>query len=178
MRINPCKEERLKSVLILPFFVACSVYICSLWEWNRLSVAVYAFLICIATIESVKNYIYWGRTIFLDPMGCEFLLLGFRKFYKWGELNVQFCANKSHFSLYCDVSGPGIIICKNTLKVPATKFTPSFCRVHYPFSSVFIRFRSKADEKRNTWEAPRSATYGYVVEKEEILGYLKSIGVL
>lgn len=177
MKIGPCRKEMFSDLLFCPFLTVAAGLACAKWHWNFYVTASLVVLMLVVFGNAVMSYLYLGREIILSTDSCTFSFWGYQHICDWKNVKVLLCTPDKK-SISNDILGPGIVIYDAALEIPSKKLTPSFCRTHHPIKSVFIRFRSKADEKRNTWEAPRSATYGYVVEKEEILGYLKSIGVL
>lgn len=176
MEIRPCKDDIL-SLLGAYFVVALGqVFLLFVSDFNIFCVIGILLLDIVLCIVLVRDSIYLCRTVLLEREGCTFSFGKKSKKYKWHELKVQLCEEKS-FSFYdADISGPGILICPKILKCVGKIPYMTFCRYRKPFSSVYIRFKSSVDEKRVIYG--KVAYYGYTAEKETIMNYLKSIDIL
>ena len=178
MKIEPCIKELKSEWFSWPIVLVIEMVFCFLLKWDPYAIAGILVPTCILLFFVIRRHIYLGRTITLTPDGCVFSIMKHRWVYKWADLKIQDCENRPRISCYLDVFGPGIIICDKSLEMPENKAGPAFCRSRHPIKSVFIRFKTPKDTSINAESGPRNYIYGYAVEKEEILGYLKSIGVL
>ena len=179
MTIEPCIKEMREDWLAWIVYILLEIYGLSLCDWSVAMLLPMILLTGIALFFTVRRQIYLGRTIILTPENCTFSILGYQKTYEWKELNVQFCENKwvCKPGFILDVYGPGIMICEKTLEIQKGEGGPSYCRTRHPIHSVFIRFQSEEDDYKNAWNGIKNFTYGYSIEQNAIIGYLKSIGV-
>ena len=176
MRIGPCTKEVLQPVLgIVLGCVICIPVLLYYTESNMLLIISLGMFLGFLPFMPYQLFttLYLGRTITLAPEGWTFSIIKHKKTYKWEESTIKYCENDPVWPPFY-VSGPGILIYSKSLKVPDSKIGLTCCRAFHPLGCVFIRFKSKWDDK----PLELREIYGYTAEKNEIIGYLKSIGVL
>ncbi len=180
MEFKPCKEDSAADfgVVLCAFIWPIAFYIVCDWEWPFKQIYIIAVLPIelFLLIDAARNFVYFTRTIVLDCKGCTFSFLGFQRNYKWSDLNVCLCENTHQFNFYDESMGPGVLLCPKEAKCPRKKPAMAFCRHSHPFSSVFLRYKTLEDDERIT--TGKVHYYGYSVEKNALLDYLKSIDVL
>lgn len=172
MEISRCNDDLCET---LEGFLAIAL----IWilTWFILSgfwlVFVSACILILFLAEGIHDYLYFGRCIVLDENGCTFKLGRWERSYAWSAVNVIYCKNTN----FCFGDGesplPGIIISGKAIKKPKKVAAMTYCRMKHPLCSVFLRFENNV---RGPITLKRFYN-GYVVNREELLEFLKKTGV-
>lgn len=175
MKIKPCTDDIISVFSIWPVIILCEMFISFTYNWNKYVMSGLLIMNGILGISSMRDIVYFARTIVLDCEGCAFSILGFKKRYKWSDLNMHLCENDNIQYSDSEARGPGLLIYPRNAKYFRRIAAMTYCRYFHPFSSLYIRF--KALKKGRQIVTGKVVYYGYVVEKKVLLDYLSTIGI-
>ena len=125
-------------------------------------------LLCIC---SVRDLVYFARTIEFKQDGCAISIWKFKKTYRWCDLTVQLCDDSDFAFRDSDKRGPGMMIRPKSANYGRKLAGMTYCRIMHPFSSVYLRFESAKDEHRTI--TGKIVYYGYNITKEDALKYFR-----
>ncbi len=181
MKISPCKDEFVTFVAFLVFPFATFGIFYTAFEIGTHSATEDAILLAVTIICSVMSgvwivgsMVYFGRTITLDPEGCCFSFRGFKKKFRWEELDIQYYKNYHYHNVGHEIAGPGILINVKGRKYRSKLPAMTYCYFFHPMTSVFLSFRQPWDDRDPRERAPMLR--GYVIKREELLAVLKELG--
>ena len=173
MQIKPCKDDVGSIIGVYIVIALCEIGLLFVCEFELFFVIMILIVNVVLSIVLIKDLLYLYRTITIEHIGCTFSIGKWSKSYKWCDLKVQLCEDK-HFKFHDgDISGPGILISPKSMKCSNKIPYMTSCRYKKPLTSVYIRFKSTADERKYG----KVVYYGYVAEQETIVNYLKSMDV-
>ncbi len=139
-----------------------------------LSILMGTILWSILMLLIIRIPLYLSRTITLDDEGCCYSIWGVKRKFKWEDLTIQHCENRSPLFGLCAISpiyGPGILINVKDRTYNEIWTTDAYCLLFHPMTSVFLLFLPPMHEK---WGSLRFL--GYTVDQKELLTALKSFG--
>ena len=170
MKIKPCEDDIISVIAIWPVIIIAEVIFLLPGERNTFFIVGIVLLDFLLGICSIRDLVYFSRTIELSQEGCTFSVWKFHKKYRWNDLTVQLCNDRNFAFRDSDKSGPGLLICPKATKYCHKMAGMTYCRIMYPFSGVYLRFRS--DEDAHKTITGKIVYDGYTIEKEEALEYL------
>lgn len=170
MKISPCEDDIISVVAIWPVIIVAEVIFLATGERSTFFIVGIVLLDFLLGICSVRDLIYFSRTIELGQEGCTFSVWKFHKKYQWNDLTVQLCDDRNFAFRDSDKSGPGLLICPKAAKYCRKMAGMTYCRIMHPFSSVYLRFRS--DDAAHKTITGKIVYDGYTIEKEKALEYL------
>lgn len=171
MKISPCEDDIISVVAIWPVIIVAEVIFLATGERSTFFIVGIVLLDFLLGICSVRDLVYFSRTIELSQEGCAFSVWKFHKKYQWNDLTVQLCNDENFAFRDSDKRGPGLLICPKAAKYRHKMAGMTYCRIMHPFSSVYLRFRS--DEDAHKTVTGKIVYDGYTIEKEKALEYLK-----
>lgn len=183
MKIGPCEESTgfaVLSPIALVLFGAFYIEIgnpSAIQDAHLLAVKAVTIVVCVMSEALlICPMIYFGRTITLDSEGCCFSFRGFKKKFRWEELDIQYYENDhSHSRLgNREAEGPGILINVKGRKYRSKLPAMTYCYFFHPMTSVFLRFRQPLDDL-DPWKHSMTIL-GYAIKREELLAVLKELG--
>lgn len=142
MKIKPCEDDIISIVAIWPVIIIAEVIFNVAGGRDRFFVIGIVLLDFLLGICSIRNLIYFSRTIELGQEGCTFSVWKFHKKYQWNDLTVQLCDDRNFAFRDSDKRGPGLLIRPKTARYRHKMAGMTYCRIMHPFSSVYLRFRS------------------------------------
>ena len=175
MEIGPCKDDMASILGVCIVIVLCEGGLLFASKFDSFILIGILLLNIVLCVVLIRDSLYLYRTVTLGRDGCTFSIGKLSKTYNWCDLWVQLYGDKNFHFYDADLSGPGILICPKSLEYRERIPCMTFCRYRKPFSSVYIRFRSSADENRVIYG--KVVYYGYTAEQKTIMDYLKSIDI-
>ena len=176
MVIKPCEDDLISLFAIWPVIILCEVFAAVAGSFNPLFIGGMIVLDICLGISSLRDYVYLGRTIYIDREGCTFRVLGYSKKYNWDSLNVQIChADTFRFS-DSDIAGPGLLIGPKAMRNSKHIAPMTYCRYRHPFSSVYIRYRTPKDDLRKV--TGKTVYSGFTEDRRILQEVLASAGIL
>ena len=141
MKISPCEDDIISVVAIWPVIIVAEVIFLATGERSTFFIEGIVLLNFLLGICSVRDLVYFSRTIELSQEGCAFSVWKFHKKYQWNDLTVQLCNDENFAFRDSDKRGPGLLICPKAAKYRHKMAGMTYCRIMHPFSSVYLRFR-------------------------------------
>lgn len=169
MKISPCVDDIISVVAIWPVIIVTEVIFLVTGERSTFFIVGIVLLDFLLGICSIRDLVYFSRTIELSQEGCTFSVWKFHKKYRWNDLTIQICDDRNFAFRDSDKRGAGLLICPKAAKYCHKMAGMTYCRIMHPFSSVYLRFR--ADEDAHKTVTGKIVYDGYIVEKEEVLEY-------
>lgn len=142
-----------------------------------LSILMGTILWSILMLLIIRIPLYLSRTITLDDEGCCYSIWGVKRKFKWEDLTIQYCENRSPLFGLCAISpiyGPGILINVKGRKYRSKLPAMTYCETFHPMTSVFLRFRGPRDDLKS-WQF-NHPIIGYTLKREELLAALEELG--
>lgn len=170
MKIKPCTDDIISVIGIWPVIIIAEVIFLLSGERNAFFIAGIALLNVFVGVFTIRDLLYFLRTLDLDMEGCTFSIGKFRKRYAWSELTVQLCDARNFTFRDSDKWGPGLLICPRTANLSCKLAPMTYCRTKHPLSSVYLRFETAKDTRKNV--TGKIIYGGYTVDREKILEYL------
>lgn len=174
MTLRPCTDDLISLFAIYPVILLCEGFLAWVCDWNTALVIGLLLLNLLLLLNSLRDALYFARTITLNKEGFTVSLLSYQKTYPWTDLTLTLCDHYGSRFHDSDRPGRGILILPKS-HTPAKRLSPmTACRWFHPCKSIFLRFQSSP--------APASSGKvmyeGYIVREEEILDFLLSIEVI
>ena len=170
MKIKPCTDDIISVIGIWPMIIIAEVIFLLLGERNAFFTAGIALLNAFVGVFTIRDLLYFLRTIDLDMEGCTFSIGKFRKQYAWSALTVRLC-NARNFSFYgSDKRGPGLLIYPRKANYRCKLAPMTYCRTRHPLSSAYLRFETAKGTRENV--TGKIIYDGYTADREKVLEYL------
>jgi len=175
MKIKPCTEDVVSDLSIWIVIVLCELFVLLFSRWNQIVIWGILAMNGVLIGCSVRDIVYFARTINLNCEGCVFSLWGFERRYQWSDVDIHLCREKDFQYSDSEVRGPGLLICPKSAKYSSRMSAMTYCRYFHPFSSVYLRFRSSKDIQPII--TGKIVYYGYIVEEKAIVDFLVTCGI-
>ena len=169
MKFNYCKEDLMVLLLgLLPMSVAAAICCAYLSGWDYVVVIACVSVLSIALLLIVPSILYFSRTILLAGDGVTISIWKYQRHYLWSELTVRYCQNNRGISID-DWARPGLLITAVPFRKTGFFTAQPTCMYTHPMRSVFLRFKTDDTD----YMTAKVVYTGYVIEKEEILEFLR-----
>jgi len=116
------------------------------------------------------------NTIVLSTDGCAFLYRKYKKNYAWKDMYVSYCDNRP-LTTGGTLSGPGLILSSKPIPMTMRMDAQSYCFLHAPFTSVFIRFSFEGEDRLITFEKGGYFSKGHSQNKESLYSFFAANNV-
>lgn len=126
----------------------------------------------------IIGYLQGMRTIILFDGGCIFKLGSYQRCYQTKDLIAVICNNNRSSTTGDALDGPGVIISAKPIPSTIPSDARSYCLLHAPLTSVFIRFSQVDDDQKITYHKGGFSSKGHTADKEEIIRWLLENNIL
>lgn len=171
MKVKPCEDDIISVIAIWPVIIIAEVLFIMTGSRETFYIDGIVLLDTLLCICSVRDLVYFARTIEFKQDGCAISIWKFKKTYRWCDLTIQLCDDSDFAFRDSDKRGPGMMIRPKSANYGRKLAGMTYCRIMHPFSSVYLRFESAKDEHRTI--TGKIVYYGYNITKEDALKYFR-----
>ena len=175
MELKSCTDDIVSIIAIWPVIIICELILLFITHFNVLLGCLFLLLDIVLCFFSVRDFVYFSRTVKFDFDGCTISLWKLQKRYPWSMLNIKLCEDRSFLFSDSDVNGPGILICPKEINYDPKTAPMTYCRKKYPFSSIYLRFESTKDKQKTI--PGKTVCYGYALEQKKALDFFANAGI-